>query len=219
MTLQERAMSTEKQHEQLGAIDNTTESMQHRQLLEAIPDPVIVYDTKRKISYINNAFAETYGWTKAELLGGEINFVPGSEIERTKEAWRRTLDGEKVFFETKRKTKDGQLLDIQLKTAILQDSNGNHSASIVIHRDITPLKLVEQEREELVQKLQQAIAEVKTLTGLIPICAWCKNIRDDKGYWNQIEAYIKEHSDADFSHSICPKCLKKIYPNLDKQTE
>jgi hypothetical protein len=56
--------------------------------------------------------------------------------------------------------------------------------------------------------------EVKTLKGIIPICASCKKIRDDSGYWNQIELYIKEHSEADFSHSICPDCARKLYPDL-----
>ena len=56
--------------------------------------------------------------------------------------------------------------------------------------------------------------EIKTLSGLLPICASCKKIRDDKGYWNQIEAYIRDRSEAEFSHSICPKCAKRLYPDL-----
>jgi len=64
------------------------------------------------------------------------------------------------------------------------------------------------------EKLQEALSKVKLLSGLIPICASCKKIRDDKGYWNQIELYIKEHSMAVFSHGICPECAKKLYPDL-----
>ena len=70
----------------------------------------------------------------------------------------------------------------------------------------------EEEREKLVRELQEALDKIKTLRGIIPICASCKKIRDDKGYWNQIEAYIRDHSDAEFSHSLCPECAKKIYP-------
>jgi hypothetical protein len=69
--------------------------------------------------------------------------------------------------------------------------------------------------QETVLKLQAAMDEVKTLSGLLPICASCKKIRDDKGYWTQIETYIREHSDAEFSHGICPDCAKKLYPELD----
>jgi len=71
---------------------------------------------------------------------------------------------------------------------------------------------LKQERD----KLQDALAKVKTLSGLLPICAHCKKIRDDKGYWNQIEAYIRDHSEADFSHSICPECVKNFYPEFYK---
>jgi PAS domain S-box-containing protein len=187
----------------------------HRLVLEAIPDPVIVYDPQRVITYINEAFEGTYGWTKNELIGGIIEFVPPEEIEGTAEAWRRTLLGEKVFFETKRNTKDGRLLNIQLRTAILKDLLGNHFASIVIHRDVTVLKQAEKDRERLIGELRNALAEVKTLSGFLPICSSCKRIRDDKGYWNQIEAYIRDHSEAEFSHSVCPQCAKKLYPDLE----
>lgn len=80
--------------------------------------------------------------------------------------------------------------------------------------DITELKQAQAERENLIADLQKALSEVKTLGGLLPICASCKKIRDDKGYWNQIEAYIRDHSEAEFSHSICPDCAKKYYPDL-----
>jgi cell division protein FtsL len=63
--------------------------------------------------------------------------------------------------------------------------------------------------------LKKMISEVKTLTGLLPICSWCKKIRDDQGYWSQIEKYVKSHSTADFSHSICPECAQKHFPELE----
>lgn len=72
------------------------------------------------------------------------------------------------------------------------------------------------EKSKLIIELQDALAEVKTLSGLIPICSWCKKIRDDKGYWNQIESYIKEHSVAEFTHGICPECAEKQYSELFK---
>ena len=74
--------------------------------------------------------------------------------------------------------------------------------------DITDIRRTQKDLEE-------AVKEIKTLKGILPICSSCKNIRDDKGYWNQIESYIEEHSDADFSHSICPECAKKLYPDLN----
>ena len=73
-----------------------------------------------------------------------------------------------------------------------------------------------EEREKLVVELQEALSKVKQLSGLLPICASCKKIRDDQGYWNQIEEYIRHHSEADFSHGLCPPCIEKLYPDYVK---
>jgi PleD family two-component response regulator len=75
------------------------------------------------------------------------------------------------------------------------------------------------ERFKLVKELRKALAEIKTLSGLLPICSFCAKVRDDKGYWNKIETYIKEHADVDFSHSICPECLKSNYPEFYNELE
>ena len=74
--------------------------------------------------------------------------------------------------------------------------------------------LIDENNKLLVEKqqLEQALKQIRTLSGLIPICSNCKKIRDDKGYWQQVETYIRDHSEADFSHGICPDCLKKLYP-------
>ena len=66
-----------------------------------------------------------------------------------------------------------------------------------------------------ITELKDTIAKVNTLSGLLPICANCKNIRDDKGYWNRLEGYIQEHSDAEFTHGICPNCIAELYPGLE----
>ena len=73
------------------------------------------------------------------------------------------------------------------------------------------------ERKKLITELQDSIAAVKILRGLLPICASCKKVRDDKGYWKQIETYITEHSEAEFSHGLCPDCIEKLYPILGKK--
>lgn len=73
---------------------------------------------------------------------------------------------------------------------------------------------LQEELEDTIEHLKTTLSTVKTLTGLLPICASCKKIRDDKGCWNQIELYIQEHSEANFSHGICPECAKKLYPEL-----
>lgn len=78
-------------------------------------------------------------------------------------------------------------------------------------------KKIENEKKRLIHELEEAVAKVKLLSGLIPICSSCKKIRDDKGYWNQIEAYISQHSEAEFSHGICPGCAQKLYGDFLKK--
>lgn len=82
-------------------------------------------------------------------------------------------------------------------------------------RAMVRILIAERERDRLIAELKEALLKVKTLSGLLPICAGCKKIRDDKGYWNQIEQYLKEHSDVIMSHGICPECAEKYYPDLN----
>ena len=80
------------------------------------------------------------------------------------------------------------------------------------------IKQADKEKSVVIAELKKALEEIKTLSGFLPICASCKKIRDDKGYWNQIEVYISEHSEAEFSHGICPECAQKLYPDFYSST-
>jgi DNA-binding response OmpR family regulator len=70
------------------------------------------------------------------------------------------------------------------------------------------------ERDRLILELRAALAKIKTLSGFLPICSHCKKIRDDQGYWTQVEVYVRDHSEAEFSHGVCPDCMKKLYPDF-----
>lgn len=85
------------------------------------------------------------------------------------------------------------------------------SENLQLHSDLTTITKMKEEKETLIAELKEALQEVNKLSGLLPICSSCKKIRDDKGYWNQIESYLKEHSEAEFSHSICPDCSQTIF--------
>lgn len=87
------------------------------------------------------------------------------------------------------------------------------------HDDHMARLKAEAELRSLVEELTLALAQVKTLSGLVPICSHCKKIRDDKGYWQAVEEYISKHSQAEFSHGICPDCIKELYPDLDGEEE
>ena len=185
----------------------------YRTVLEASPDPIVVYDMEGKVIYFNHAFTHVLGWTLEERLGKKMDvFVPDEDWPETRKMIDKVLAGESFFgFETRRHTKEGNIIPVSISGAIYRDQNGNPAGSIINLRDITDLKMAEEALLRERDKLKEALAKIKTLSGMLPICVSCKNIRDDKGYWNQIESYIREHSEAEFSHSMCPECKKRIY--------
>jgi PAS domain S-box-containing protein len=116
----------------------------HRMLLEASPDPIVVYDMEGRATYVNPAFVETFGWSSQELLGKNIEFVPKENWPETRAAIARMLRGEKIqSFETRRLTKDGRILDIQLSSSVFHDRDDNSAGNIVILRDVSKRKRAE----------------------------------------------------------------------------
>ncbi|MCX8042843.1 MAG: PAS domain-containing protein [Desulfobacterota bacterium] len=101
---------------------------------------------------------------------------------------------------------------IPILKSVVRANLGGKEYLIEMFLDIRQQKKAEAERNALIEQLQQALQEVKTLSGLLPICASCKKIRDDRGYWREIELYIEEHANAKFTHGICPACMEKLYP-------
>ena len=119
-----------------------------------------------------------------------------------------------IYFKWQNKQK-GLKIENRPVLAILKQVAEIKKELSLAQREIERRKALEKEREKLIGELQQALSEIKTLQGFLPICANCKKIRDDEGYWQQIEAYIEDRSNAQFSHSICPECAKKLYPELN----
>lgn len=100
----------------------------------------------------------------------------------------------------------------QYRSGMERERQALQEEQALLRQQVEEREKTEKENALLIQQLQQALSKVKLLSGFLPICASCKKIRDDKGYWNQVEFYIKEHSEAEFSHGICPECAKKLYP-------
>jgi PAS domain S-box-containing protein len=119
------------------------------------------------------------------------------------------------FAEFRLKAKDGNWVWYANSGKVIsRDENGKPIRFVGMSYNIHARKIAEQEREEAITKLQAALAEIKTLQGILPICAVCKKIRDDKGFWNQVEAYLAQHTGAQFSHGMCPDCVKAYYPDI-----
>jgi len=166
--------------------------------------------------YANDKFAELQGYTIEEIIGTNyFDLFHPDERDRELEIKSKILRGEDApqYHETKRVKKDGGVFWCQTVTVRIEYQGKPAIMGNVV--DITDRKLAEEQRNMLIADLKKTLSEVKTLRGFLPICSNCKKIRDDKGYWNQIESYIHEHSDAEFSHSICPECAKKYYPDMD----
>jgi PAS domain S-box-containing protein len=131
----------------------------HLSLLEASADPLVVYDMERKVTYLNPAFSQTFGWSFDELKGKRIDFVPEENWKETQEAIDRMLRGEKVqLFETRRLTKDGRLLNIQLSTSLFLDRDGHPAGNIVILRDVTERKQAEEALRKAHYELERSVA-------------------------------------------------------------
>ncbi len=117
------------------------------------------------------------------------------------------------YREMQFQVRDGRIVTVLYSGDLIDIDGEPHILSSL--DDITARKQAEREREQLICELQSALQRVRQLSGLLPICACCKRIRDDQGYWNQIEVYISEHSDADFSHGLCPECTARLYPDME----
>ena len=122
-----------------------------------------------------------------------------------------------VVVETTKYEINGKELAFIITARPFKDARGELIGIVESFQDITNRKILESEKEKLIEELRESLNKVKLLSGFLPICASCKKIRDDKGYWKQIEAYIKDHSEAEFSHGICPECAKKLYPDLQQE--
>lgn len=122
-------------------------------------------------------------------------------------------EGQSVVNEVVRiRRSDGGEREVLSSAVPIRDARGAIAGALLVQVDVTESKRLERERESLIRSHQAAQREVKILKGMLPICSGCKRIRDDKKSWIQMESYIRSHSEADFTHGICPECIKKMYP-------
>ncbi len=115
--------------------------------------------------------------------------------------------------------KDGSTVWVRCRGVAIRDKNGKPIRMLGAHTDLTALMLAEEELKKVNENLRHALDEIKLLRGILPICANCKKIRNDDGYWEQVESYITDRTGAQFSHGICPKCAKELYPDYDLSNE
>jgi PAS domain S-box-containing protein len=188
-----------------------------RTLIDNLPDYISIKDIEGRFVVANMAVVHQIGFNSTnELIGkSDYDLFPRELAERYFADEQKIIQSGQGLYEFEGPTidkskaeKDRWVTTIKVP---LRDAQEKIISTVSISRDITERKKAEAEREKLITQLQDALADVKLLSGLVPICANCKKIRDDQGYWTQIESYIQDHSDARFSHSICPDCAAKLY--------
>jgi PAS domain S-box-containing protein len=177
-------------------------------------DMLCVLDFRGYFRRLNAAWQSTLGFSREELMSKPfIEFVHPDDRDRTLNQNRDVRGGGQArLFENRYLCKDGS------HRWLLWNSTRDAGREVIygVARDITERKHAEQERERLLAELQTALVEVKTLRGFLPICSYCKKIRDDENYWHAVEAYISKHTNTQFSHGICPACYSKVIePELD----
>jgi PAS domain S-box-containing protein len=185
----------------------------YQSLFEMSPSGILLEDETGRILDLNQALCISMGYSRAELLGQHVNtFVAPAARAGVAEHIARVLRGEVLFHDEPNVRKDGSLCYMELRECRVTLPDGRPGI-LVTANDVSDRKHAEREREDLISELREALAEVQTLSGLLPICAGCKKIRDDRGYWEHVEAYIMKRSKANFTHAICPECITKYYPD------
>lgn len=181
-----------------------------RLLFERSPLPMwlVERETLRFLA-VNDAAVRLYGYSRAEFLDLTLRDVRPPENLPQLLADLAAPDSEGTPLVRRHRTRDGTLIDVEVLAHYT--SFAESKALLAAITDVTERRRAAEERELLIAELTQALASVKTLRGLIPICATCKKVRDDKGYWNQVEVYVRDRSEAEFSHGICPDCVGKFY--------
>ena len=201
-------------------VSNRKRAEESRARLAAIvesSDDAIIGTTLDGLITTWNAAAETlYGSPGQSVVGQAFaTLFPTGDKDEITPMLQKVGQGERVsHFETRQRAKSEAMVDVSLTISPVKTPDGQIVSISITARNVSERKRQETERERLIKQLQAALAEVKNLTGLLPICAHCKNIRDDKGSWNAIEKYIRDRSEADFTHSICPDCSRQLYPDF-----
>ncbi len=192
-----------------------------RNLFEQSPIGIEVYNAEGVLTDINTVCLIIFGARREDLLG---RFRLLDDPNLPKLALSKLMSGQSVCYDRRfdfelvkqnnlYPTSRTGVCDLSVMITPLRD--GERLLGYLVQvQDVTEPKRAEEERERLLKEVQEALAQVQALAGLLPICVSCKKIRDDKGYWTQVENYISSHTSATFTHGFCPECMKKNFPEV-----
>jgi sigma-B regulation protein RsbU (phosphoserine phosphatase) len=192
----------------------------YQSLVSHLSQCVFRKDREGRFTFANERFCRLLGKTLGEIQGRtDLDFFPRELAEKYRQDDQRVMAEREVWEEVEETAlPSGKRIFVQVVKTPLVNATGEVVGVQGIFWDITEHQGAEAERERLVVELQSALANVKTLSGLVPICAGCKKIRDDKGFWSEVENYVAKHTDARFTNGLCPECVKKYYPDMEYPT-
>jgi PAS domain S-box-containing protein len=182
-------------------------------LFDTVADPIYAFDDDQRLTLVNKAFASLVGTSPARLLGRPlVDVLPVASASALLGPGARDASAD----DTVHAVTDGQGRDrtFLISRTTLTEADGT-PLRVGVMRDITARQAAEDERDRLLVQLAEALANVRTLRGFIPICAGCRKVRNDKGYWQAVEVFVGEQTEAQFSHGLCPECSPRYFPDAD----
>jgi PAS domain S-box-containing protein len=189
----------------------------YRQMAETIDEIIwVILPDMSRVEYVSPAYERIWGRTCASLYENTQSYyqaIHPEDRERVLVSTAKLLDGQ-YNEEFRIVCPDGTIRWIHVRGFPLRDERGAVRRIVGISQDVTDRKEAELAKATLIKELQQALAEIKTLRGLVPICAWCKKIRDDAGFWQRLEDYLRAHTEWEFTHGVCPDCLLQQFEIL-----
>ncbi len=178
-------------------------------VIECMTEAVLVIDSQGRLVDLNPSAQRLLGKAAEDVIG-----------RPSIQALSRIPHLESLLAEDRANQQDLELtvaekrLALHVQISRLRDHRGKINGRLLVLHDITRRRELEEEQRHLIAQLREALAEVKTLQGMLPICSSCKKIRDDQGYWQHVEVYVREHTGVVFSHGICPDCARRLYGEL-----
>lgn len=193
----------------------------YRLLAETLPDVIFTMDENLQITYMSPSITKLRGYTAEEAMAQSLNdILTPASLETAMNNYAREMGIEAQesgelhrtrTLELEERCKDGSTIWTETIFSAKRDKDNRFVGILGITRDITERKRAAEERERLIEERRRALSEIKVLSGMLPICSYCKKIRNDEGYWEHLENYISDHSDAEFTSGLCPDCSKKYF--------
>lgn len=188
-------------------------------IIDQIPAMIAYWDRDEVCRFANQAYQRWFGRSREQLIGTRLCDLLGPIYPLNRPYIEAALAGEEQVFERQIPVPDGSGMRDSIATYTPDIQDGYVFGFFVHVADVTKLKAQERHLAHLVQERDQALAEVRTLRGLLPICSACKRIRDEEGQWVNLERCVSARTEASFTHGLCPHCAARFYPDLEPDSD